>query len=289
MKKIVILLALFICPFFALGQSTGSPNAHLRGRDVVGTMPRPEYNVRESGVVVVSIWVDNYGNVTKAQAGAEGTTVTSTELWTAARNAAMKTHFNQKADAPAQQQGTITYIFTLDKRTVSDSLIKLEEVDENALKFLGIPIDGSKERMIAKLKEKGFEDYLGDYLEGQFNGEPVRVYVHTYRDKVDRVIVEFEHVPEMSINEQYNKLLSLLNGNEKYKPLGTYAPIPLDESVDTKIFLRNKDYKARFGYVSPDAPENIDGEVWLTILNRRGNRVCLYYDNLKNRPQGEDL
>ena len=80
------------------GQTTGAPNAHLKGRNVVGTL---------------TVWVDQYGNVTKAQAGAEGTTVTSKELWTAARNAAMKAHFNQKADAPALQQGTITYIFTL--------------------------------------------------------------------------------------------------------------------------------------------------------------------------------
>lgn len=95
------------------GQTTGAPNAHLKGRNVIGTLPRPNYSVQESGTVVVTVWVDQYGNVTKAQAGADGTTVTSTELWTAARNAAMKAHFNQKADAPALQQGTITYIFTL--------------------------------------------------------------------------------------------------------------------------------------------------------------------------------
>ena len=95
------------------GQTSGTPNAHLKGRNVVGSLPRPSYSVQMEGTVVVSIWVDNYGNVTKALAGADGTTVTSTELWTAARNAAMKAHFNQKADAPALQQGTITYIFKL--------------------------------------------------------------------------------------------------------------------------------------------------------------------------------
>ena len=95
------------------GKTEGSANAHLKGRNVVGALPKPAYAAQESGTVVVTIWVDNYGNVTKAQAGAEGTTVTSKELWTAARAAAMKAHFNQKADAPALQQGTITYIFTL--------------------------------------------------------------------------------------------------------------------------------------------------------------------------------
>ena len=95
------------------GNTEGKPNAHLKGRTVNGNLPVPNYTIQESGIVVVTIWVDNYGNVTKAQAGAEGTTVTSKELWTAARNAAMNAHFNQKADAPALQQGTITYIFTL--------------------------------------------------------------------------------------------------------------------------------------------------------------------------------
>lgn len=95
------------------GQAEGTPNAHLKGRNVVGSLPRPAYATQQSGTVVVTIWVDNYGNVTKALAGADGTTVTSSELWAAARNAAMKAHFNQKADAPALQQGTITYIFSL--------------------------------------------------------------------------------------------------------------------------------------------------------------------------------
>ena len=95
------------------GQTAGAPNAHLKGRNVIGTLPRPSYAIQQEGIVVVSIWVDQYGNVTKALAGADGTTVTNTELWTAARNAAMKAHFNQKADAPALQQGTITYIFSL--------------------------------------------------------------------------------------------------------------------------------------------------------------------------------
>jgi hypothetical protein len=63
--------------------------------------------------VVVEIWVNKSGNVTKALAGAQGTTVSNPTLWAAARVAAMKTHFNQSVDAPELQQGTITYIFKL--------------------------------------------------------------------------------------------------------------------------------------------------------------------------------
>lgn len=95
------------------GETSGEPNAKVPGRSVNGTLPRPSYGVQASGKVVVDIWVDNYGNVQKAVAGAEGTTVTDKTLWQAARKAALGAHFNMSADAPPMQQGTITYVFNL--------------------------------------------------------------------------------------------------------------------------------------------------------------------------------
>lgn len=98
----------------SFGSADTKPNAHVKGRKVIdGNIPRPEYNVQESGVVVVTIWVDNYGNVVRAVPGGDGTTVLNKSLYTAARNAAMNTHFNQSAEAPAMQEGTITYYFNL--------------------------------------------------------------------------------------------------------------------------------------------------------------------------------
>lgn len=95
------------------GKTTGEPNAKLKGRQILGTLPRPAYSVETSGVVVVDILVNQYGEVTRATPGAEGTTVTDRTLWAAARNAAMSSHFNMAADAPVQQAGTITYVFKL--------------------------------------------------------------------------------------------------------------------------------------------------------------------------------
>lgn len=95
------------------GKTVSTPNAHVKGRSVNGVIAKPEYSVQDKGIVVVRIWVDNYGNVKKAQPGAPGTTVNNPVLWNAARNAALKTHFNVDADAPIQQQGTITYEFNL--------------------------------------------------------------------------------------------------------------------------------------------------------------------------------
>lgn len=96
------------------GETAGEPNAKLAGRSVNGTLPKPTYGVAKSGTVVVEIWVDIYGNVQKAVAGAEGTTVTDKTLWQEARKAALGAHFNMSAEAPALQKGTITYIFKLD-------------------------------------------------------------------------------------------------------------------------------------------------------------------------------
>ena len=95
------------------GKTEGSANAHLQGRSVLGTLPKPSYSAQVEGRVVVQIKVNQYGEVTDAIPGVEGTTVTDKNLWNAARNAALKAHFNQKADAPAVQEGTITYIFKL--------------------------------------------------------------------------------------------------------------------------------------------------------------------------------
>ena len=95
------------------GKTEGSANAHVKGRNVVGSLPKPSYGTQAQGIVVVQVKIDQYGEVKEAIPGAEGTTVTDKNLWNAARSAAMKAHFNMDANAPALQTGTITYIFKL--------------------------------------------------------------------------------------------------------------------------------------------------------------------------------
>lgn len=95
------------------GKTTGEPNAKLQGRSVEGVLPKPQAKLQQEGTVVVNIWVDQYGSVQRAEAGADGTTVVDSKLWAAARSAALGAHFNMSADAPALQKGTITYIFKL--------------------------------------------------------------------------------------------------------------------------------------------------------------------------------
>ncbi|MGP1393652.1 MAG: energy transducer TonB family protein [Candidatus Cryptobacteroides sp.] len=95
------------------GKTQGQPNAKLKGRTQIGILPKPTYAVQESGTVVVTIWVDQYGKVKKALAGAQGTTISDSKLLQATRDAALKAQFNISADAPTLQEGSITYKFNL--------------------------------------------------------------------------------------------------------------------------------------------------------------------------------
>lgn len=93
----------------------GMTSVILEGRNLTSSLSILSSRFQEEGTVVVTIWVDNYGNVAKAVARAEGTTIHNPELLKAASDAAMMVHFNQKADAPALQEGTITFLFELQK------------------------------------------------------------------------------------------------------------------------------------------------------------------------------
>ena len=101
------------------GNTTGKPNARLKGREHLA-LPLPTYGVHEEGTVVVRIKVDRNGSVVEAQPGytdpdenSVRTTLTNKTAWEAARKAALQAQFNVKPDAPEFQYGTITYIFNI--------------------------------------------------------------------------------------------------------------------------------------------------------------------------------
>jgi len=113
------------------GVPTGDPNATAYGQGGLGggskgtgtsfnldgrsstSLPKPNYPGDDEGVVVVKITVDKNGNVTAAEPGAKGTTIMEQQFWAEAKQAALKAKFNTDNNAPAFQQGTITYRFTM--------------------------------------------------------------------------------------------------------------------------------------------------------------------------------
>lgn len=99
----------------ATGSSSGTDGSSfsLAGRNPVGALPLPEYNIQVAGKVVVEITVDKYGNVTNAVAKTKGSDIIDENLYAAAEKAARNAKFDKKLDASAYQKGTITYYFKL--------------------------------------------------------------------------------------------------------------------------------------------------------------------------------
>lgn len=251
--------------------------------------------------------------------------------------------------------------------TLVSCLLFAQKSTDNTLKFLGIPVDGTEQRMIASLKEKGFSyNTAQGYLTGQFNGEEVTVYIHTNHNLVDRIYVSFPSTTsESDIRNKFNRLISQFENNNKYTSfMATNEPIPFDEDISYEMSVHDKRYQASFRYMNPDidqdfimrqiaeavvaatpddkaeqvkaameaylsgseeerqtmeeqssevikslgeaewTPEStqmllsvmkkveslMTGEVWFMIHRTFGRyNIGLYYDNLANRANGEDL
>lgn len=97
-----------------VGGSGGGPVAGLDGRHVVGLMPVPSNeNIPEAAMVVVNIWVDPDGNVTRTSISNRTKTMNS-DLRQRSIEAARKTKFN-RIDGVNEAQGTITYFYQYQK------------------------------------------------------------------------------------------------------------------------------------------------------------------------------
>ena len=211
---------------------------------------------------------------------------------------------------------------------------------ESTLKFLGIPVDGSKSEMVAALKSKGFEyDSESDFLIGDFNGKKSQIAIVENHGKVYRVVVfNADTYDEGQIRIMFNNLIHQFeNSNNKYFYIVPNNPIPEDEDIHYEILVNKKQYIAEFVYnplygndelrdrlineaveESEEAiknGENIEfysdknnydqlvssvvglkviqmsnSSVWFKIFEHYGKYyIGLYYDNLLNKPNGEDL
>lgn len=92
------------------GGKGDGPSFSLGGRGAK-YLDRPVSDFREQGDVVVDIWVDRNGTVTKAQVSSRGTTVVDPNLRNVAVRAALNSTFSEDSGATELQKGTITYTF----------------------------------------------------------------------------------------------------------------------------------------------------------------------------------
>ena len=140
-------------------------------------------------------------------------------------------------------------------------------------KFLGIPVDGTKQSMIQKLKAKGFTyDQQTDCLYGEFNGEEVSISVQTNGNKVWRIAITDEiGRNENQIRIRFNNLVNQFENNNKYMPYKDSQTLSDNENIGHEIAVRDKQYAAIFYQYSKDAPEFSD---ILTLQKEYGEKYA---------------
>ena len=89
--------------------NAGYGDYDLGGRGIVGSLPKPTFNVNANGKVVVRITVNGNGQVIAAEP-TSGTTISNQTVRSAAVEAAKKARFAVKEGA-GNVTGTITYYF----------------------------------------------------------------------------------------------------------------------------------------------------------------------------------
>ena len=160
--------------------------------------------------------------------------------------------------------------------------------ESNTIKFLGIPVDGTKKEMISKLQAKGYEyDAVSDDLFGEFNGTNAVISVQTVNNRVWRIAIIDANAnnDETNIKIRYNLLFKQLSNNDKYE---VYDGSTLEEKEDIsyEMSVHKKRYEATFAFKD----KSIHGFVWYMIAEQYGKYgIVMFYENLDNAANGDDL
>ena len=123
--------------------------------------------------------------------------------------------------------------------------------------FLGIPVDGTKSAMKQKLIAKGFKPKIEDgidFLEGEFNGRDVQIYIVTNNNKVYRLMLADKLLSdEANIKIRFNTLVGQFERNKRYTQGIDEKDqrIPDNENISYEMTVNNKVYEAAF-YQKPD-------------------------------------
>jgi len=130
---------------------------------------------------------------------------------------------------------------------------------DGIIKFKGIPVDGTKDEMIIKLKQKGFTyDYTNDMFKGVFDGDNIVGFIQTYNGKVYNIrFVHDSHGFNKSVViNKFNSLVLRYETNEKYlsnikldKAINDIDTYQIDSYEDIgNEMKRGKTYKAQYYY-----------------------------------------
>lgn len=130
--------------------------------------------------------------------------------------------------------------------------------ENDVTKFMGIPVDGTKQEMIQQLKAKGFQRSTKEPndLEGRFNGSDVYIAIVTNGDKVRRIVIRNKYpLGERDVQIEFNNLCYQFDANNKYTPAKDINEflIPKDEDIRYEIAVHDKRYEAIFYQIPNDS------------------------------------
>ncbi|MBO5157031.1 MAG: hypothetical protein J6C05_07885 [Prevotella sp.] len=171
--------------------------------------------------------------------------------------------------------------------------------------------------------------YIKDALIGEFNGREVNIIVGTNNNKVYRIaVIDLNPTDETNIKIRFNDLCRQFESNKKYFALDGDASkyiIPEDEDIAYNMMVNKKRYEATFcQLLTPEETrvlmltkytqeqiDSFDDEtkeekvkeiaesyieiflnriVWFMVSEQYGKYyIALFYENLYNKANGEDL
>ena len=82
---------------------------------------KPIYNKQEEGIIIVTVHVDREGNVIYANPGVKGSTTQNEYLKEKAKQAALKTKYEENLNGPEKQIGEIKFHFVLEAQNDSNT------------------------------------------------------------------------------------------------------------------------------------------------------------------------
>lgn len=153
--------------------------------------------------------------------------------------------------------------------------------------FLGIPVDGTVLSMKQKLVSKGFVPKkvgTNEFLEGEFNGCNVHVYIRTNNNKVYRIMVaDNNNVDEAQIKIRFNNLVSQFENNKRYISLDKYT-LSDEEDISYEMTVHNKNYEAAF-YQVP----NMEKADTLVLQEKVRNELLSKYTEAELKNPSEEI
>ena len=190
-SAIVLLSSAFLC----LAQNNVTASVDIVGVAGAGTLPKPSYHSKATGVVVVKVTVNEKGKVTEAIPGFTGSTTDNKVLLAAAKEAALKARFKMADNVNDLCTGTIIYGFGT---TLEADNVPGKGVSHNGYISIGDLLDYHTD---GSYKIQGF--FFG--IESE---DSLRFYVY---EKVDEILpVQLADTPQA--REQFQKLLFFKGG-----------------------------------------------------------------------------